>query len=57
MNIEPIMRRATFPKKNAEEYLNKVFCNPGAGGTALTSHLISFFQTCRENCDSKQPTR
>lgn len=50
------MRRAIFPKKNAEEYLNKVFCNPGAGGSALTSH-ISFFQTCRENCDSKQPTR
>lgn len=50
------MRRAIFPKKNAEEYLNKVFCNPGAGGSALTSH-ISFFQTCRENRDSKLPTR
>lgn len=55
MNIKPIMRRPIFRRKNAEEYL-KVLGNAGEGGTALTSHL-SFFQTPRESCDSKQATR
>lgn len=56
MNIKPIMRRPIFRRKNAEEYL-KVLGNAGEGGTAHTSHLISFFQTHKESCDSKQATR
>ena len=49
MNIKPKMRRPIFPRKNAEEYLNKVLCEILMNGALLfTNHLTSFLQTHRE---------
>lgn len=46
MNIKPKMRRPIFPRKKAEENLNKVLCEILMKGALLfTNHLTSFLQT------------